>query len=35
MRHTTYAFIFRSCVLVSLLLASALMAGWKWDHILK
>jgi hypothetical protein len=28
-----YAFIFRSCVLVSLVLASALMAGWKWDHL--
>jgi hypothetical protein len=26
-----YAFILRSCVLVSLVLASSFMAGWKWD----
>jgi hypothetical protein len=28
-----YVFIFRSCVLVSLVLTSAFMAGWKWDHL--
>jgi hypothetical protein len=29
-----YAFVLRTCVLVALVLASALMAGWKWDHLL-
>ena len=29
----TYAFLFRLCVLAALVAASALMAGWKWDHI--
>ena len=27
-----YSFIFRTCVLTSLVLSSMLMAGWKWDH---
>jgi hypothetical protein len=26
-----YTFIFRACVLASLVLTSAFMAGWKWD----
>jgi hypothetical protein len=29
MRH--YTFIFRACVLASLVLTSMFMAGWKWD----
>jgi hypothetical protein len=28
----TYAFILRFAVLLSLVLASAFMAGWKWEH---
>jgi hypothetical protein len=27
-----HAFIFRTCVLVSLVLSSMFMAGWKWDQ---
>ena len=26
-----YAFLFRSCVLASLVLTSMFMAAWKWD----
>jgi hypothetical protein len=26
-----YPFIFRACVVVSLVLSSSFMAGWKWD----
>jgi hypothetical protein len=29
----SYAFIFRLTVLLSLVLTSAFMAGWKWEHI--
>jgi len=29
----SYAFIFRLSVLAALVLTSALMAGWKWEHI--
>jgi hypothetical protein len=28
-----YTFIFRVSVLVALVLASAYMAGWKWDRV--
>jgi hypothetical protein len=28
-----YSFILRACVVLSLLLASAFMAGWKWEHL--
>jgi len=30
-----YAFIFRLSVLLTLVLTSAFMAGWKWDHIIR
>jgi hypothetical protein len=29
----SYAFILRLSVLASLVLTSAFMAGWKWEHI--
>ncbi len=29
----SYAFIIRLSVLASLVLTSAFMAGWKWEHI--
>ena len=27
-----YPFIFRLCVFACLILGSAFMAGWKWEH---
>jgi hypothetical protein len=29
----TYTFLFRLCVLASLVAASAFMGGWKWDLV--
>jgi hypothetical protein len=26
-----YPFVFRACVVASLVLSSSFMAGWKWD----
>ena len=28
-----YPFVFRLCVLACLIAGSALMAGWKWEHL--